>query len=119
MPLSNTDIERLKRTGYDRKKFARSDKHGYVRLKNRRGFCVFYDAEKHRCNIYWHRPSGCRLYPVIYSEEEGIVADDLCLMKNTISEPELKRKGKKLMKLIQTIDKEAASRSRCFKSSLH
>jgi Fe-S-cluster containining protein len=78
MPLSNIDIERLKRTGYDRKKFVRSDKHGYVRLNNRRGFCVFYDAEKHRCNIYRHRPSGCRLYPVIYSEEEGIVADDLC-----------------------------------------
>jgi Fe-S-cluster containining protein len=111
MPLSNADVKRLERAGYDRKKFVRSDKHGYFRLKNRRGFCVFYDTEKHRCKIYKYRPLGCRVYPVIYSEPKGIVmADDLCPMKNTIPKSELKRKGKKVMKLIQTIDKEAASR---------
>jgi Fe-S-cluster containining protein len=120
MPLSNADIERLERAGYDRKNFTYHDKNGFFRLKNHRGFCVFYDAEKRRCNIYRHRPSGCRVYPVIYSEQEEIVmTDDLCPMKNTISETELKRKGKKVMKLIQIIDKEAASRSSCFKSSLH
>jgi Fe-S-cluster containining protein len=109
MLLSSADVERLERAGYDRQKFVRFDKHGYVRLKNRRGFCVFYNVEKCRCKIYKHRPLGCRIYPVIYSEQEGIVVDDLCPMKSTISESELKRKGKKVMELIQRIDREAIS----------
>jgi Fe-S-cluster containining protein len=111
MQLSNADIERLERAGYERKEFTYHDRNGFARLKNHRGFCVFYDIEKHRCKIYKHRPSGCRVYPVIYSEQEGILVDDLCPMKNTIPESEIKKKGKKVMKLIQTIDKEAASHS--------
>lgn len=107
MLLSSADVERLERVGYDREKFSHSDRHGLVRLKNRRGFCVFYDTEKCRCKIYKHRPLGCRIYPVIYSEQEGVVVDDLCPMENTISEPELKRKGKKVIELLQRIDNEA------------
>jgi Fe-S-cluster containining protein len=109
MLLSSADAERLERVGYDRRKFVRSDERGYVRLKNRHGFCVFYDVEKCRCKIYKYRPLGCRIYPVIYSELEGIMVDDLCPMKNTISESELKKKGKKVLELIQRIDREAAS----------
>jgi hypothetical protein len=109
MVLSSADVERLERAGYDRNKFIYHDKNGYVRLKNLRGFCVFYNVEKRHCEIYKHRPLGCRIYPVIYSELEGIVIDDLCPMKNTISESELETKGKKVMKLIQRIDIEAAS----------
>ena len=112
MLLSSADVERLeRRAGYDRQKFVRSDKHGYVRLKNRRGFCVFYDVEKCRCKIYKHRPLGCRIYPVIYGEQGGIVVDDLCPMKNTVSEKELKRKGKKVIELLQKIDNEATHRN--------
>jgi len=110
MLLSSGDVERLERAGYDRQKFLCHDSNGFVRLKNRRGFCVFYDVEKCRCKIYRHRPLGCQIYPVIYSELEGIVVDDLCPMKNTISKSELKRKGKKVMELIQRIDSEATSR---------
>ena len=109
MMLTNEDIERLERVGYDRQKFARYDRHGFVRLKNRHGSCVFYDIEKCRCKIYEHRPLGCRIYPVIYSEQEGIVVDDLCPMKSTVSNIDLKRKGKKVMVLLQRIDNEATS----------
>ncbi len=109
MMLSNVDIERLEKVGYSRQEFARSDGHGFVRLKNRHGYCVFYDVEKRRCRIYKHRPLGCKIYSVIYSEQEGIVVDDLCPMKNTISKRELERKGKKLMELLQRIDNEATS----------
>ncbi len=107
MLLSNADIERLERLNHDRQKFVRYDRHGFARLKNCHGLCVFYDVEKCRCKIYRHRPLGCQIYPVVYSEQEGIVGDDLCPMKDTISEIELKRKGKKLMKLLQRIDNEA------------
>jgi len=109
MMLSNTDIERLERVGYNRQKFVRYDRHGFARLKNRQEFCVFYDVEKRRCKIYEHRPLGCRIYPAIYSEQEGVIVDDLCPMKNTVSEIELKRKGKKVKELLQRIDNEATS----------
>lgn len=109
MMLSNVDIERLERKGYNKQKFVRYDRYGFARLKNRHGYCVFYDAEKCRCKIYKYRSLGCRIYPVIYSdEEEGVLVDDLCPMKNTVSKIELKTKGKKLRELLQRIDNEAA-----------
>ena len=110
MLLSDADIERLERLDHDRKKFVQYDRHGFARLKNRHGFCVFYHVKKCRCQIYRHRPSGCRIYPVIYSEQEGIVVDDLCPMQDTITKMELKIKGKKLMELLQRIDNEAHAR---------
>jgi hypothetical protein len=109
MMLSSGDVERLERVGYDRQRFVRYDRHGFARLKNDQGTCIFYDHEKCRCKTYTHRPSGCRVYPVIFSKKEGIIVDDLCPMKNTISRIELEKKGKKVIKLLQRIDKEAAS----------
>jgi Fe-S-cluster containining protein len=109
MMLSMADIECLERGGHDRLKFMRIDKQGLARLKNSQGTCVFYNSEKHRCKNYRHRPSGCRIYPVIYSEEEGIIVDDLCPMKDTVSRTEISRKGKEVMELLQRIDKEATS----------
>jgi Fe-S-cluster containining protein len=111
MMLSNSDIERLVRLGHNRQKFVRYDRYGFARLKNRNGLCVFYDAEKCRCQIYRDRPLGCRIYPVIYSEQEGIVMDDLCPMQSTVSKIELKREGKKLMVLLQSIENEAHARA--------
>jgi len=109
MMLSNADVERLEKAGYHRRQFLRYDRHGFARLRNRRGFCVFYEIEKCRCQIYKHRPLGCWIYPVIYSEQEGIVVDSLCPMKDSVSEIELKRKGKKVIELLQKIDSEAAT----------
>jgi len=109
MMLSNVDIERLEKEGYSRQKFMRSDKYGFSRLKNRGGYCIFFNVEKRRCKVYKYRPLGCRIYPVIYNEQEGIVTDDLCPMRKTISQKELKRKGKKLIELLQRIDEEATS----------
>jgi len=107
MILSNADVESLEAMGYDRQKFVRQDRHGFIRLRNHHGFCVFYNVERCRCRIYKHRPLGCRIYPIMYSKQEGIIVDDLCAMMSTVSKIELKRKGKKLMKLLQRIDDEA------------
>jgi len=111
MILSDADVERLERYGHNRQKFVSHDRNGFIRLKNHKGFCAFYDVEKHRCRIYKLRPLGCRIYPVIYSEQEGIVIDDLCPMDNTVSELELRRKGKRVKELLQRIDNEASIRS--------
>jgi hypothetical protein len=43
---------------------------------------------------------------VIYSEEEGVIVDDLCPMMRTVSAAEVTRKTKKLMKLLQAIDRQ-------------
>jgi Fe-S-cluster containining protein len=110
MLLSKKDIKRLEDKGYKRNQFAKYDKQGYAQLKNRDGYCVFYDLIKRECRVYADRPSGCRIYPVILDEEYGIVFDDICESRNTISEQEKRLKGKRVMKLLAEIDSEAAKR---------
>jgi Fe-S-cluster containining protein len=107
MLLSRADTKRLERAGYDTRKFARQDKDGYARLRNRHGFCVFYDVERRRCRVYRFRPLGCRVYPVIFSEEEGVVVDDICPVRETVSRVELELKGKIVVRLLRRIDREA------------
>jgi len=106
MLLSLDDIERLERKGYRKEFFVCFDREGYPTLRNRQGHCVFYDSEKSRCRVYKDRPLGCRLYPVIYDELKGIIVDNICHTKNKITEKEIERKGKKVVKLIKKIVKE-------------
>ena len=110
MMLCRTDVGRLEQAGYTLESFVRYDKQGYAKLRNRGGHCVFYDLEKNCCRAYRHRPLGCRVYPVIYSEEEGIVVDHICPMRNTVQRAELKWKGSRVMKLLMRIDNEATAR---------
>ena len=111
MLLSEEDTQLLEKTGHDRHKFVRYDEHGYARLRNRKGYCVFYDAERRRCRVYRHRPLGCRIYPTVYSEEDGTIADELCPMSRTVLQAELDRNGKKVIRLLERIDLEAATRT--------
>ena len=106
MLLSRADIRLLERTGYDRQKFVRFTRQGFALLRNYQGYCVFYQIWKRRCKVYAHRPLGCRIYPVIYSEEEGVIVDDLCPAAGTVSSKETKSKAEKLKGLLQRIDTE-------------
>lgn len=110
MLLSNADITALKKLGYPARSFVHFSKNGTAQLRNNRGTCVFYNAEKHHCKVYRLRPLGCHIYPVIFNEEEGIVLDDLCPEKGTVSEKEKERKGKQLLKLLRKIDSEVQRR---------
>lgn len=110
MSLSNADIIALEKLGYPTRSFVHFSKNGTAQLRNNRGTCVFYSSEKHRCKVYKLKPLGCRIYPVIYNEKEGIVLDDLCPEKSTVSEKEKERKGKQLLKLLRNIDSEALRR---------
>ncbi len=110
MLLSKKDIIRLENKGFSRKDFVKYDKQGYAQLENREGYCVFYDQKKRRCNVYADRPSGCRVYPVILDEDIGIVLDDICDSRKTITEKEKRSKGKRVITLLEKIDKEAANR---------
>lgn len=112
MLLSKKDITRLEKRGFSKKFFVRYDAEGYALLRNRDGYCVFYDCQKHRCSVYADRPSGCRVYPVILDEEAGIVLDRICPSRNTISDNEKELKGKRVLRLLEVIDEEAIERRR-------
>ncbi|NQT08501.1 YkgJ family cysteine cluster protein [Candidatus Bathyarchaeota archaeon] len=76
MPLSRTDIERISQQGYRFKDFVVKRKRER-RLKNRNGRCVFLGDKG--CKIYSFRPEGCRLYPLVYNENDRkFVIHDLC-----------------------------------------
>lgn len=117
MMLSKADIELLESKGHNRKAFLRFDRQGYAKLRNREGYCVFYDADKSACRVYVDRPQGCHIYPVVHSEEEGIIVDGLCPMKTTVTGVEMTGKGKEVIRLLKTIDREAKERTRACKSS--
>jgi Fe-S-cluster containining protein len=110
MLLSAEDVERLERKGYDRDFFVRFDSEGYATLRNNRGYCVFYDAEKRRCEVRAHRPLGCRIYPVIYDENKGITVDTICPSRGSVTDKQKAKRGEKVLKLLETIDAEAKQR---------
>jgi Fe-S-cluster containining protein len=110
MLLTKEDIKRIEKKGFHKKYFLKIDKEGYAQLKNRNGYCIFYNLEKHQCNIYPDKPSGCSVYPVILDEKSGIIIDDLCPEKDTIPLEEKDEKGKTVIKILKTIDAEAKTR---------
>ncbi|MGA2386789.1 MAG: YkgJ family cysteine cluster protein [Candidatus Bathyarchaeia archaeon] len=110
MLLCEKDIERLVKRGFSKTFFARVNREGYVQLRNRGGYCVFYDPKKHVCSVYVDRPSGCRVYPVILDEEKGIILDEICQSRSTITDAEKAVKGKRVIKLLERIDCEAENR---------
>jgi len=109
MLLSNNDIERLRRKGYDPNFFAWINKEGYALLRNISGVCVFFDAKKRRCKERAVRPLGCRIYPVMQDEEFGIVVDEGC-PSHTMSENQKAKRGREVLKLLKKIDAEAKKR---------
>jgi uncharacterized protein len=110
MLLSKKDIARLRKKGISQSFFVRYDKDGYALLKNSDGYCVFYDLVKRRCRIYFDRPSGCKVYPVILDESSGIIVDSICHCASSIGEREKQLKGEKVIKLLDVIDCEAQIR---------
>ena len=105
MELSSKDIKRLEETGYHLEQFAVVDD-GVTRLRNVNGWCYFYILTDKKCQVYGKRPLGCYLYPVVYMADDGAVVDELCPMGQTISEQELRTKGKILDKLLKKMDNE-------------
>ncbi len=110
MLLSEKDIKRLEARGYRKTEFVHFDRQGYATLKNRNGYCIFYDSVKRQCSVYDFRPSGCRVYPVIVDEEQGVVLDTICESRGSITQQEKHLKGKRVVRLLKVIDLEASKR---------
>jgi Fe-S-cluster containining protein len=109
MLLSKEDIERLERLGFSREDFTVTGGDGLTMLKNVGELCYFYDPEEKKCQVYEHRPLGCFIYPVIYSNDEGVITDEFCPMRHMISKCELKIKGQILLKHLKKITSEVTS----------
>jgi len=105
MELSSDDVRRLEGAGYRRDQFSVLDNHA-IRLVNVDGLCYFYGSAERKCRIYRNRPLGCRLYPVVYSDDRGAMIDELCPMGRTVSEREFRTKGSVLRKFLRRIDEE-------------
>jgi hypothetical protein len=84
MILTEDDIKRIERLGYERDMFL-TNIDGYPRLRNIDNRCLFLDIRSGKCMIYNNRPLGCRIYPVIYHPKKGFMIDDICPARNTIS----------------------------------
>jgi hypothetical protein len=102
MPLSNSDIVRIKGLGFPEDFFALK-KNGNRQLRNLSGKCVFHNGE--RCTIYNYRPEGCQLYPVIFNEDIGeAVLDSYCPHHEEFQlTPSISRK---VIKLVRKLDVE-------------
>ncbi|MCS7185299.1 MAG: YkgJ family cysteine cluster protein, partial [bacterium] len=111
MQLTNEDIRRIEQLGFKKDQFIEFDKNGFAKLKNKSGYCIFYDIIKKECKIYENRPIGCTLYPIMYDPiKNDITIDYSCPSANTVTEEELESKQVTLMKTIKQIYKEARKR---------
>jgi len=80
MLLSSLDLERILKLGYRLKHFTVKTNEGW-RLKNNSGRCAFLQEEG--CEIYPHRPEGCKLYSLVYDENLMKAAiDSICPYSN-------------------------------------
>ena len=107
MELCNADIVRLERRGYQRDDFSGRGTDGIPRLRNVGAFCFFYDLDRKRCKEYASRPLGCVIYPVNLTPEGEVVIDDLCPEVDTLTRDEIESKGRRLRRLLDTIDLES------------
>jgi len=107
MELCRADIARLERRGYEKGEFSRVGVDGIPRLRNSGGHCFFYDHDQKRCKEYASRPRGCAIYPVILSADGGIIVDSLCPEAGTLTQDDIKSKGRRLRQLLDKIDSEA------------
>jgi Fe-S-cluster containining protein len=85
MLLLTEDVRRLENQGFKEDFFIFKFR-GFKKLKNSNGRCVFHDGEQ--CIIYSNRPSGCRLYPIIFDEDlNRPVKDKFCPFRDEFSLP--------------------------------
>ncbi len=112
MELCNADLARLERRGYRKDDFSCPSANGRRRLRNVGTYCYFYDHDRKRCREYASRPLGCVLYPVNLTPEGEVVIDSLCPEAHTLTQDEIKSKGRRLRLLLDTIDMEARGSSR-------
>lgn len=76
MPLSNSDIGRIKGLGAYEESFILK-RNGTPHLKNLFGRCIFHNGKQ--CTVYNYRPEGCRLYPAVFDDnKQKVILHSYC-----------------------------------------
>jgi len=101
MVLTKQDVDMIHALGYP-VDFFTSEQDGWIRLKNSDHHCVFHTGDS--CSIYEKRPVGCRLYPIVYNnDEKRVLLDTDCpLRKSYHITPHTTKKLKVLVKQLFT-----------------
>ncbi len=103
MPLTRTDVERLAGLGHDPAAFTLVED-GFTFLTNVEDRCYFLDHGG-RCSVYEGRPEGCRLYPLVLSEDMAdFRLDHLCPHRADVEPEEGHRTA--LLQLLDLIARE-------------
>ena len=105
MSLTDQDITQIITAGYPPSAFI-IHKEGEWRLANQQenGPCVFLNDEK--CQIYDNRPTGCRIYPLVFNEtKRQAVIDSLCPFSDEFQITDVDREN--LCTLIKQLDNES------------
>jgi Fe-S-cluster containining protein len=106
MLLSDEDVRRIEKLGFNRSYFVHGDD-GWLVLNNTDRKCVFHDGEK--CKIYESRPEGCKFYPVIFNDDsERVELDTDCPYADSFEITDVNEQG--VILLIKKIDGERERR---------
>lgn len=98
MNLTKDDISRIKGAGYKTSDFV-VNREGESFLRNVKGQCFFLTNSG--CNIHHLKPEGCRLYPLVYDEENNSVyLDPLCQHRD-----KFKIEQRDIQKMFKTLKK--------------
>ncbi len=105
MEVSQKDITRLQKQDHIPKAFCFRSSKGIYYLKNRAGYCYFFDPVKKECKEYANRPDGCRYYPILYDvhSETLLIDDTICPMAHTVTTKELEDKAPIIKKTVKEI----------------
>ena len=112
MELSEEDIARLTKLGFELEDVRVIDHDGQARLRNVDGRCIFLSKDERCCTVYENRPRGCEIYPVNCDQEGNVFVDEFCKACGTVSKSELRRKAVALMEHLEVVDDEAKARKR-------
>lgn len=106
MVLTNRDIKNIQKRGYDRQFFV-LEQNGWLQLKNYQGRCVFHNGIQ--CTIYFQRPEGCTLYPIVYDKDNNsAILDSECPQQQCFLLSKVK--SQQLHRLISILEKERTER---------
>jgi len=109
MPLTSSDIERLRGLGFEQRYFA-EEKDGWLQLKNTAGGRCFF-LHDGLCSVYPYRPEGCALYPVVLDlDARRAVVDPEC--PHGDGRPVTKTQEGRVRRLVERLQRERRGRRR-------
>ncbi len=91
MILTRNDVKRItQHLGLSLENFAFMNDDGFYQLKNKNGYCIFLDESTKQCSIHDIKPSGCKVYPIIFDVDQNqCVLDDACPFTSLITASDL------------------------------